>query len=72
LLPKTATFIDVYNYIANQIEYYNQHRIHTSIWETPTEFRLKFWENFKGKTSVKKADKSKYLEENFVSHKTGA
>ena len=41
-LPYGSTFIDLYNYIANQIDYYNTKRIHTAILDIPASFRQKY------------------------------
>jgi putative transposase len=38
-LPYGSTFMDLYNYMANQIEYYNNYRIHTSIMDIPSNYR---------------------------------
>lgn len=43
-LPYGTTFIDLYNYICNQINYYNKYRIHTTIQDTPAHYRQKFLE----------------------------
>jgi transposase InsO family protein len=42
-LPKNLTYGELYNYIANQIEYYNQYRIHTKIKTTPTKHRANYY-----------------------------
>jgi putative transposase len=41
-LPYGSTFMDLYNYIANQIEYYNNYRIHTSIMDIPSNHRKRY------------------------------
>jgi putative transposase len=61
-----STFMDLYNYIANQIDYYNNFRIHTAIMETPTEFRQKFVPNFHPPEAGKMGAKTSLSEENFV------
>ena len=43
LLPYQATYADIYNYIANQIDYYNNHRFHTSIKDKPVRFRQRYY-----------------------------
>jgi putative transposase len=47
LLPKNLTFAELYNYIENQIDYYNNRRIHTSILNIPTRFRQQYHQNQK-------------------------
>lgn len=42
-LPKNLTYAELYNYIANQIEYYNQHRIHTKIKTIPVKHRANYY-----------------------------
>jgi transposase InsO family protein len=42
LLPKNLTYTELYNYIENQIDYYNNHRIHTSIQNIPSRFRKQY------------------------------
>ena len=44
LLPYQATYADIYNYIANQIDYYNNHRFHTSIKDKPVRFRQRYYQ----------------------------
>ena len=44
-LPFGSTFMDLYNYVANQIDYYNNYRIHTSIQEIPSNYRNKYNNN---------------------------
>jgi len=43
-LPKDSNYTDIYNYIANQIDYYNNYRIHTSINNIPNRFRMLYYE----------------------------
>jgi transposase InsO family protein len=42
-LPTNSTFADIYNYISNQLDYYNNHRIHTSIKTTPIKFKQQYY-----------------------------
>lgn len=66
-LPKTSTFADIYNYIANQIDYYNNYRIHTTICNIPSKFRtLYFQEN---RENREKKDKRDNQEENKINQK---
>jgi putative transposase len=44
-LPKNLNFTQIYNHIANQIDYYNNKRIHTSINNIPSKFRLEWNKN---------------------------
>ena len=39
-----ATYADIYNYIANQIDYYNNHRFHTTIKDKPVRFRQRYYQ----------------------------
>lgn len=41
-LPYGSTFMDLYNYITNQIEYYNNYRIHTTIMDIPSNYRKRY------------------------------
>lgn len=41
-LPKHTSFAELYNYIANQIDYYNNYRVHLSIRNMPARFRQKY------------------------------
>jgi transposase InsO family protein len=41
-LHKDSTYADLYNYIANQIDYYNNYRIHTAIMATPSRKRQEY------------------------------
>lgn len=41
-LPYGSTFMDLYNYITNQIDYYNNYRIHTTIMDIPSNFRKRY------------------------------
>jgi len=45
-LPKHSSFAELYNYIANQIDYYNNYRIHTTIRNIPARFRLEYGEKY--------------------------
>lgn len=38
--PRNMNFAELYNVIANQIDYYNNYRIHTTIQNIPAKFRL--------------------------------
>jgi putative transposase len=40
--PKHASFAELYNFITNQIDYYNNYRIHTTIRNIPARFRLEY------------------------------
>lgn len=60
-LPKDSTFADIYNYIANQIDYYNNYRIHTTISNVPSRFRRQYYNQI---TTIEK-------EENLVCIKGG-
>jgi putative transposase len=42
MFPRHAGFAELYNYITNQIDYYNNYRIHTTIRNIPARFRLKY------------------------------
>jgi transposase InsO family protein len=44
-LHKDSTYGDLYNYIANQIDYYNNYRIHTAIMTTPSRKRQDYYQN---------------------------
>jgi putative transposase len=55
-LPKNLNFTQIYNYIVNQIDYYNNKRIHTSINNTPTKFRLE-WNTTNQKQKQKQKQK---------------
>jgi putative transposase len=63
-LPKNLNYAQIYNYIANQIDYYNNHRIHTTIQTTPAKHRT----NHNKLHTIKELK----LEENFVLQKWGA
>jgi len=41
-LPFCPSFREIYDHLAKQMDYYNNHRIHTSIWEIPSLFRKKY------------------------------
>jgi transposase InsO family protein len=41
-LPYGSTFLDLHNYIANQVDYYNTKRIHTAILDIPASYRQKY------------------------------
>ena len=41
-LPRTASYLDIYNHIINQVDYYNNYRIHSSIENIPSEYRANF------------------------------
>lgn len=43
-LPKHLTYAQIYNYIDNQIDYYNNYRIHTAIATTPAKFREEYYQ----------------------------
>jgi transposase InsO family protein len=66
-LPYGSTFMDLYNYIANQIDYYNNKRIHTTILDIPANYRRKF--------EIRKSQliglKRSVLEENLLYGKLG-
>jgi putative transposase len=63
-LPKNLNYAQIYNYIANQIDYYNNHRIHTTIQTTPAQHRT----NYNKLHTIKELK----LEESFVLQKWGA
>jgi transposase InsO family protein len=63
-LPKNLNYAQIYNYIANQIDYYNNHRIHTTIENTPSRHH----ENYNKLHQIK----PNKLEENFMLQKWGA
>jgi transposase InsO family protein len=69
LLPYGSSYLEMYNYIANQIDYYNNYRIHTSIMNTPSNYRQQYKNN---KLSQNQGKNSSLLEENLVSTKVGA
>jgi putative transposase len=63
-LPRTSTFIDIYNKMAEQVHYYNTKRIHTTIKTIPKLF----YEQIKGKPEVQPQPvKLTMKEENYVS-----
>lgn len=51
-LPKHLSYGEIYNYISNQIDYYNNHRIHTRIKTTSRNHRSNYYKNFQ-RTSQK-------------------
>lgn len=63
-----SNFMELYNYISNQIEYYNNYRIHSSIVGIPNQFRLNYYaqinHNLKVNTPV-------HEEENLLYDKSG-
>lgn len=78
-LPKNLTYVGIYNYIANQIQYYNQHRIHTTIKTTPAKHRENYYKNHQESYTLQptkppqpKAQFTQESEENLVLHKMGA
>lgn len=44
-LPRNLNYAQIYNHIANQIDYYNNYRIHTSIQNIPSRFRQEWIRN---------------------------
>lgn len=54
--------MDLYNYIVNQIDYYNNKRIHTTILDIPANYRRKF----KVRKSQLTTLKTSVLEENLL------
>ena len=42
-LPKNSNIIEIYNYISNQIDYYNNYRIHTTHMDIPTNTRKEYF-----------------------------
>ncbi len=60
-LPKYSSYLELYNYITNQIDYYNNYRIHTTIRNIPARFRLGYDENISAKDS-----KIRKIQENLV------
>lgn len=71
-LPKNLNYAQIYNYIANQIDYYNNSRIHTTIENIPARHRQNYYIKSKTKNQIKKGIKEPKLEENFVLQKWGA
>jgi transposase InsO family protein len=78
-LPKNLTYLEIYNYIANQIEYYNDHRIHTKIKTTPTKHRANYYKNHHDSHTSQptnppqpKPSCALNQKENLVLHKVGA
>ncbi len=69
-LPKDSTFADIYNYIANQIDYYNNYRIHTTISDIPSKFRQQFYQEKEGNTNNLKKTKVKSLTKPKTNHFT--
>ena len=58
-LPKNSNIIDIYNYISNQIDYYNNYRIHTTHMDIPTNARKEY---FRLKNQVKTEENLVYQE----------
>jgi putative transposase len=58
LLPFGSTFVDMYNYIANQIDYYNNHRIHTTILAIPYKYRQEYYYQQKLKQDLQSQTKN--------------
>jgi transposase InsO family protein len=79
-LPKNLNYAQIYNYIANQIDYYNNHRIHTTIENIPAKHRQNYYISNKVKNQnenqnenlTKTRNKEPKLEENFVLQEWGA
>jgi putative transposase len=81
-LPKNLTIANIYNYIANQIEYYNQHRIHTTIKTTPVKHRANYYKTQQTNQNSHTSQPTNppqlttnftlNQEENLVLHKVGA
>lgn len=81
-LPKNLTYLEIYNYIANQIQYYNHHRIHTKIKTTPAKHRANYHKSqqtnqYRYTSQITKPPQPKLdftleQEENLVLHKMGA
>ena len=43
LLPKNCSYTELEGYLINQIDYYNNYRIHTTIKDIPSRFRLNYY-----------------------------
>lgn len=78
-LPKHLTYGEIYNYIADQIQYYNQHRVHTRIKTTPAKHRTNYYKDLQQNHETQPANPPQpatnltlELEENLVLHKVGA
>ncbi len=71
-LPKNLTYGEIYNYIANQIEYYNHHRIHTKIKTTPAKHRANYYTTQPSNPPQPTSQFTQESEENLVLHKIGA
>ena len=78
-LPKNMTYAEIYNYIANQIQYHNEIRIHTKIKSTPAKHRANYYKTHQDSHTLQptnppqpKPNFSLNLEENLVLHKMGA
>jgi transposase InsO family protein len=74
-LHPDSNFMDLYNYVANQIDYYNNYRIHTTIKDIPAKFRKRYEDlEYCFNQEIKEFDKTENLvfgEENLVSEKVG-
>jgi putative transposase len=78
-LPKNLTYVEIYNYIANQIQYYNNYRIHTTIKTTPSKHRENYYKKHQESHTLQlpkppkpTAQFTQELEENLVLLKLGA
>jgi putative transposase len=71
-LPRNLSYAEIYNYIANQIQYHNQHRIHTKIKTTPAKHRANYYASQPTNPPQPKLNFTLNQEENLVLHKVGA